>query len=61
MLGSCLMLVPQVEYYVQGLMMVVGSSIWAFIIGSGCGIISTLNPERIEYRQTVRYRSYTPP
>ena len=38
--------------------MLVGSSIWAFVIGSGCGIIATLNPERIEYRQTMDQVNY---
>ena len=47
-----------VEHYVHCLMMLVGSAIWAFVIGSGCGIIATLNPERIEYRQTMDQVNY---
>ena len=39
-------------------MMVLGSSIWAYIIGSACGIIATLNPHLIEYRQTMDELNY---
>ena len=57
--GSCeLHPANYAEYYVQCLMMLVGSSVWAFVIGSGCGIIATLNPERIEYRQTMDQVNY---
>ena len=57
--GSCeLHPANYVEYYAHCLMMLVGSSIWAFVIGSGCGIIATLNPERIEYRQTMDQVNY---
>ena len=41
------------EYYVQGLMMLCGSCVWAYVIGSCCGILATLNPALIEYRQTM--------
>lgn len=34
-------------------MLVVGSTLWAYIIGSACGIIATLDPARLEYRQTL--------
>ena len=30
------------EYYCQSLMMLLGSSVWAYVISSGCGIIATL-------------------
>ena len=52
--GSC-EIYPQTwyEYYVQALMMLVGSSVWAYVIGSTCGILATLNPALIEYRQTM--------
>ena len=30
-----------------------GSSVWAYVIGSACGIVATLDPARIEYRQTI--------
>ena len=57
--GSCeLSPANYVEYYVHCLMMLVGSAMWAYIIGSGCGIISTLNPERVEYRQTMDQVNY---
>lgn len=45
--------VPQAEFYVSSFMMVVGSSVWAYVIGSACGIVATLDPARIEYRQTM--------
>ena len=38
------------EFYVQGIMMLVGSSVWAYIIGAGCGIIATLDPQGVEFR-----------
>ena len=41
------------EYYVQALMMMLGSCVWAFVIGSCCSILATLNPALIEYRQTM--------
>jgi hypothetical protein len=27
------------EFFLQGFMMLIGSSLWAYIIGSGCGIV----------------------
>ena len=41
------------EFYIQSLMLLIGSSVWAYVIGSACGIIATLDPSRIEYRQTL--------
>jgi hypothetical protein len=41
------------EYFVQALMMLCGSCVWAYVIGSCCGILATLNPAVIEYRQTM--------
>lgn len=41
------------EFYVQASMMFVGSSVWAYVIGSACGILATLNPADIEFRQTM--------
>ena len=41
------------EFYVQTFMMLFGSAVWAYIIGSICGIISTLNPVQVEYRQQM--------
>ncbi len=35
------------EYYTQALMMLLGSSVWAYVISSGCGIIATLNPNQV--------------
>ena len=33
-----------IEYYTQAMMMAIGSSLWAYIIAAGCGIVQTLNP-----------------
>ena len=41
------------EFFVQSVMMVVGSALWSYIIAAGCGLISTLDPQGVEYRQTV--------
>ena len=41
------------EFYAQCAMLLLGSSVWAYIIGSACGIIATLDPASIEYRQTI--------
>ena len=38
---------------VQAAMLLIGSSVWAYVIGSACGIIATLDPARIEFRQTM--------
>ena len=42
-----------VELAAQSLMIFFGSSVWAYIIGSACGIVATLDPARAEYRQTM--------
>ena len=41
------------EYFVQAAMMLCGSCVWAYVIGSGCGILATLNPALLEYRQQM--------
>ena len=41
------------EFFLQGFMMLIGSSLWAYIIGSGCGIVATLNPAAEEHRRIV--------
>ena len=46
------------EFYVQCAMMLFGSSVWAYIIGAGCGIISTLDPQGVEFRQTMDELNY---
>ena len=46
------------EFYVQAAMMLVGSSLWAYIIGSACGIIATLDPQGVEFRQTMDELNY---
>jgi hypothetical protein len=52
--GSCdISPANYLEFYIQGVMMMSGSAVWAYIIGSACGIIATLDPARIEFRQTL--------
>ena len=46
------------EFYVQALMLLVGSGVWAYIIGAICGIISTMNPVLVEFRQTMDELNY---
>jgi hypothetical protein len=41
------------EFFAQCFMLVLGSSVWAYVIGSACGIVATLDPARIEYHQTM--------
>ena len=41
------------EYFVQTLMLVFGSSVWAYVISSGCGIIATLNPNGVHFRHMM--------
>ena len=38
------------EYMVISLMMFVGSIAWAWVIGSLCAILSTLNPHETKFR-----------
>lgn len=35
------------EFYVQALMMLVGSAVWAYAISSGCSTLATLNPHTL--------------
>ena len=46
------------EFYAQCVMLLIGSSVWAYVIGSACGIVATLDPARIEYRQTLDELNY---
>jgi hypothetical protein len=39
-------------------MLLVGGGVWAYVIGSICGIISTLNPAKVEFRQTMDQLNY---
>ena len=39
-------------------MMLIGSCVWAYIISAGCGIIATLNPQGVEFRQTMDELNY---
>ena len=41
------------EFLVQAFMMLIGNSLWAYIIGYGCGIVTTLNPAASEHRRLV--------
>lgn len=57
--GSCeINAANYVEFYVQSVMLVIGSTLWAYIIGSACGIIATLDPARLEFRQTLDELNY---
>lgn len=47
-----------VEFYVQSLMTLIGSCVWAYIIGAGCAIVATLDPQGIEFRQTMDELNY---
>ena len=47
-----------VEFYAQCIMLLIGSSVWAYVIGSACGVIATLDPALIEYRQTMDELNY---
>jgi len=46
------------EFFAQCFMLVLGSSVWAYVIGSACGIVATLDPARIEYHQTMDELNY---
>jgi hypothetical protein len=39
-------------------MMLVGSSVWAYVISSGCGIIATLDPSGVHYRHMMDELNY---
>ena len=41
------------EFFVQSFMLIIGSSVWAYVIGSACGIVATLDPSGIEHRQMM--------
>ena len=41
------------EYMVLTIMMVLGSFVWAWVIGSLCGILATLNPHATNFRNTM--------
>lgn len=56
--GGTVVPASPLEYYFQTLMMLVGSSIWAYVISSGCGIIATLNPNGVHYRHMMDELNY---
>ena len=39
-------------------MMILGSSVWAYVLSSGCGIIATLNPNGVHYRHVMDELNY---
>ena len=41
------------EYMAITIMMVLGSFVWAWVIGSLCGILATLNPHATQFRNTM--------
>ena len=57
--GSCeIQAGNYVEFAIQATMLLIGSSVWAYVIGSACGIIATLDPAKIEFRQTMDQLNY---
>ena len=38
------------EFYGSSIMLIFGSSVWAYVIGSCCGIIATIDPALLEHR-----------
>ena len=38
--------------------MLIGGILWAYIIGSVCGVITNLNPHEIDFRQTYDNLNY---
>ena len=46
------------ELYTQCAMMFLGSALWAYIIGCGCGIVATLNPTLVEQRRRLDELNY---
>tara|TARA_B110001452_G_C15232388_1_gene426830 strand:+ start:798 stop:2603 length:1806 start_codon:yes stop_codon:yes gene_type:complete len=55
MFGGVGSITPQnyAEYGVLSVMMLFGSFVWAYVIASFCGILSTLNPHRAEFRNMM--------
>ena len=53
--GSSGTIVPAspLEYYTQAVMMLIGSSVWAYVISNGVAIFATLNPNGVHYRQMM--------
>lgn len=41
------------EYGIYTMMMLFGSMVWAWVIGSLCGILSTLNPNKTAYQNMM--------
>lgn len=55
MFGGVGSIVPMnfAEYILYTLMMVFGSFVWAYVIGSFCGILSTLNPHAVAFQNMM--------
>jgi len=60
MFGGVSNLTPSnyVEYCVYTLMMLVGSMMWAWVIGSLCGMLATLNPQATAYQNQMDELEY---
>jgi len=57
--GSCeIQAGNYVEFAIQATMLLIGCSVWAYVIGSACGIIATLDPAKAEFRQTLDQLNY---
>ena len=46
------------EYYIQSLMMVLGCSVWAYVIANAVAIFATLNPNAVHYRRMMDELNY---
>eukprot|EP00747_Dinoflagellata_sp_TGD_P063441 gnl/TRDRNA2_/TRDRNA2_153450_c0_seq1.p1 gnl/TRDRNA2_/TRDRNA2_153450_c0~~gnl/TRDRNA2_/TRDRNA2_153450_c0_seq1.p1 ORF type:complete len:343 (-),score=24.35 gnl/TRDRNA2_/TRDRNA2_153450_c0_seq1:86-1114(-) len=41
------------EYWLSTICMIIMATNWAYVVGSACGILSTLDPEGIQFKQTM--------
>ena len=55
MFGGVSSITPQnfAEYMLLTTMMFLGSMVWAWVIGSLCGVVATLNPHATAFRNTM--------
>lgn len=45
--------VNEYEYILCTICMLIGSSVWAYVVGSACGIVSTLDPHAVQFHQVI--------
>ena len=60
MFGGVGSIVPNsyTEFVALTVMMILGSFVWAWVIGSLCGILATLNPHATAFRNTMDELNY---